>query len=112
MDYVDQRQGQLEEFTPQNITPSQIAELVLAQLTVLSLKYDAATRRATDLLFYVNLNDRYMQHEAVLQLAALEPLAADQRPQHGQPEQGLRIDILHRCGRRCERAEFWPVSKC
>ena len=55
----------LEEFAPQNITPSQIAELVLAQLTVLSLKYDAATRRANDLLFYVNLNDRYMQHEAV-----------------------------------------------
>jgi hypothetical protein len=50
----------IEEFTPVHITPGSIAELVLAKLHELAVKYPPAIRQCTDLLIYVNLQDCYL----------------------------------------------------
>lgn len=55
----------IEEFAPVHITPKGIADLVLAKLDELAVKYPLAIRQSTDLLIYVNLQDCYLQQGPV-----------------------------------------------
>lgn len=49
-----------EEFTPQDITPSQVGELVLLELDRVESKYPPALRRSLDALCYVNLQKHFL----------------------------------------------------
>lgn len=45
----------LKQYTPKNISPLEVGELVLGQVRALSVKYEPRLKRSLDLLVYVNL---------------------------------------------------------
>lgn len=45
----------LKQYTPKDISPYQVGELVLGQVQALSVKYESRLKRSLDLLVYVNL---------------------------------------------------------
>jgi hypothetical protein len=54
-------QDLLGQFTPQYITPRQVATRVLDELRNLSAHYASAVRSKLDLLFYVNLEEHFLK---------------------------------------------------
>ena len=48
-------------FTPRDLTPIEVCDLVLEQVKKLDRKYAPADRRETNLLFYVNLQHRFFK---------------------------------------------------
>jgi hypothetical protein len=50
----------LEQFTPEDITPAQVGELVLGELDRVGSKYPPALRRGLDALCYVNLQKHFL----------------------------------------------------
>jgi hypothetical protein len=65
----------LEEFTPQDITPLQVGERILAKLNEHALQqhYAPAVRTKLDLLFYVNLKKHFLQIGPMPPPAAFAP---------------------------------------
>lgn len=45
----------LKQYTPKDISPREVGELVLSQVQALSVKYEPRLKRSLDLLVYVNL---------------------------------------------------------
>lgn len=53
----------LKQYTPKEISPHGVGELVLGQIQALSLKYEPRLKRSLDLLIYVNLLEHTLDGE-------------------------------------------------
>ena len=58
---VTDPQDLLKQFSPQDITPTQIGDRILTELEALKNHYATGARRNLDILFYVNLQDHFLK---------------------------------------------------